>query len=182
MPSPININMADLPSDETELAYSTDTLLQLNSGEKTSVGEECPTMYKLKQYLRQPRRGVRFTTANPRELRTVDDDGNEHPFREESYEALEHFLPYLNHLQNEHGPTSKGQLTQEIPHVKTSRPLWVTSRGSTSSTTRPSRGRTTSVMGGNTKSGIPEIHRSVHHPDSDLTTHPLDRHPRMRRT
>ena len=63
--------MADLPSDETELAYSTDTLLQLNSGEKTSVGEECPTMYKLKQYLRQPRRGVRFTTANPRELRVV---------------------------------------------------------------------------------------------------------------
>ena len=110
MPSPININMADLPSDETELAYSTVTLLQLNSGEKTSVGEECPTMYKLKQYLRQPRRGVRFTTANPRELRTVDDDGNEHPFREESYEALEHFLPFLNHLQNEHGPMQKGHI------------------------------------------------------------------------
>ena len=67
-------------------------------------------MYKLKQYLRQPRRGVRFTTANPRELRTVDDDGNEHPFREESYEALEHFLPFLNHLQNEHGPMQKGHI------------------------------------------------------------------------
>jgi hypothetical protein len=140
-------------------------------------------MYKLKQYLRQPRRGVRFTTANPRELRTVDDDGNEHPFREESYEALEHFLPFLNHLQNEHGPTGKGHIdARNYTRDDFEAFMGATSRGSISSTTRPSRGRTTSVMGGNTKSGIPEIHRSVHHPDNDLTTHPLDRHPRMRRT
>ena len=112
MPTSFHINMADNPREESQRRFVTNVLLQFPPGSQKEAAflTECTSWLRLKQYLKVPRRMGTFITANPRELRYIADDGTEHPFHEEEYQAIESILPYLNHQQNQYGPRCKGQV------------------------------------------------------------------------
>ena len=72
---------------------------------------ECTTFLQMLQYLKIPRRNTTsFNTANPRELRWIDEDGEEQMFEDIEYDMMDNLRSYLMHQQNLWGPFTKGKV------------------------------------------------------------------------
>ena len=98
--------MIDHPHDEAQRRYGINTLCLIpqDSKEEEQISIECPTLRKLLQYLKQPRRRGKFRTKDPSEIRIEDDDGNKVPLSEDQVEALQSLLPFIHYKQNCYGP------------------------------------------------------------------------------
>ena len=91
--------MADTHYDDIVLPHLVNNVLRFppNSPQERTFLAECVSFLLTMQYLKIPRRNTAtFRTANVRELRWVDDDGQEHEYEELQYQMMESLRSYVS--------------------------------------------------------------------------------------